>query len=113
VVVALVAMAQVVGVVAVSDQGRRGWAAPKGPGRRGAIEAEAARQAQQRPEIRPGTNVVALTADGEWVPKVTTTGIVAGYDFPVVWARRLGAAEDEAVPWPAEDVRQAQEDDGG
>jgi hypothetical protein len=81
------------------------WVAPKGPDRRQAIRAEAARLARKRPEMQPGIDVLVQTADGDWLPKVTTTGIIAGGDFPVIWVR----SDHEAVPWPAEDVRLAGE----
>jgi hypothetical protein len=77
------------------------WVAPQGPDRRRYIEAEATRLTKERPELQAGVNVFARTADGNWLPKVTTTGITAGGDFPVIWVQ----ADHEAVPWPVEDVR--------
>jgi hypothetical protein len=77
------------------------WTAPHGPGRRQAVSTEAARLARERPEIQPGVDVLARTADGEWLPKITTTGIVPGWNFPVVWVQ----ADHEPVPWPVEDIR--------
>jgi hypothetical protein len=85
-----------------SPEARHLWMAPKGPNRKGAVEAEANWRARQRPEIRPRLDVLVRTADDRWVPKVTTTGIVAGHDFPVVWVR---TDDHEPVPWPEEDVR--------
>jgi hypothetical protein len=86
---------------------RRGWIAPKG---RRAIEPEAASLARQHPEIQPGVEVLVRTADDQWISKVTTTGIVAGYNFPVVWVESV-QPDHEPVPWPAEDVRlRGQED---
>jgi len=45
--------------------------------------------------------VLARTADSRWLPKVATTSILAGGDFPVIWVETAG---HEPVPWPAEDV---------
>jgi hypothetical protein len=69
--------------------------------------------------IEPGMQVRALTAFGEWIPKITTSGVERGHTFPVVWVRRPEADAESAVPWPADDVhpgwepRQCAEADGG
>jgi hypothetical protein len=55
--------------------------------------------------IKAGMQVRALTAFGEWVPKITTSGIEPGHTFPVIWVRQPEGDADEAVPWPADDVR--------
>jgi hypothetical protein len=67
--------------------------------------------------IRPGNTVMVRTALGDWRQRRAVTGVELGDRFPVVWACRpeeWDAAQAEgrdpdAVPWPAEDVRLAEE----
>jgi hypothetical protein len=65
-------------------------------------------------EVKPGCSVIVRDARGDLTERVAATGVIRGAAFMVVrvcrpeaWAaaRRLGRdADDEAVPWPAEDV---------
>ncbi len=67
--------------------------------------------------IRPGDTVMVRTAFGDWRQRRAVTGVEPGDRFAVVWACRpeeWDAAQAEgrdpdAVPWPAEDVRLAEE----
>lgn len=66
-------------------------------------------------QIFEGNRVIVRSADDRRLPRRAVTGIVQGDDFPVVWVCReeewvSARAENrapEAVPWPAEDVRLA------
>jgi hypothetical protein len=63
--------------------------------------------------IQPGDRVFARAATDEWVRRRAITGVVDGYDFPVVWvctedewARyQSEGREPDRIPWPAEEVR--------
>jgi hypothetical protein len=67
-------------------------------------------------EIRSGDTIMVRTALGQWRQRRALTGVQQGDRFPVVWACRLEEWEaaqaegrdPEAVPWPAEDVRQVE-----
>ena len=67
--------------------------------------------------IRPGERVLARTALDEWVKMRAITGIVPGQDFPLVWVCdeqewQASQAEHRAPrgdPWPADEVRPAEE----
>lgn len=69
------------------------------------------------PAITPGDPIIVLNAYGQREPRRAITGVVAGLDFPVVWACReeeWSAAHSEGrdpqgVPWPAEDVHPVQD----
>jgi hypothetical protein len=69
------------------------------------------------PSITPGDPIIVLNAYGEREARRAITGVVAGLDFPVVWACRQeewdAAATErrdpQGVPWPAEDVELASE----
>ncbi len=62
--------------------------------------------------IKPGAEVLVRAATGDVLSKRAVTGVVDGYDFPVVWACReeewnaaqRDGREPDALPWPAEDV---------
>jgi hypothetical protein len=54
--------------------------------------------------FQPGQTVLVLTAYGDWIKKEAVSGVVRGYDFPVVWVKSVHKA-GLPVPWPAEDVR--------
>lgn len=68
-------------------------------------------------EVQPGVVVVVRDAEGENLQRRALTGVIDGHDFPVVWVCReeeWTEAEQEhrkpeGVPWPAEDVRLAEE----
>lgn len=63
-------------------------------------------------EMEAGAVVVVRDAVGAWLPRRTTTGVVEGRDFEVVWlcteeewqAARAENRDPDARPWPAEDV---------
>ena len=65
----------------------------------------------------PGMAVTVRTADGKELARVAVSGVVDGADFPVVWVcseEEWAAAHGSgnvptALPWPAEDVRPAEE----
>ncbi len=65
--------------------------------------------------IEPGTRVLVRSATGELLPRIASSDVVRGEDFPVVWvcreeewkAAQAEGREPDAVPWPAEDVREA------
>jgi hypothetical protein len=62
--------------------------------------------------IAAGTEVEVRTALDERLPRIATTDVVRGSDFPVVWvcdpaewaAARAEGREPDADPWPEEDV---------
>lgn len=63
-------------------------------------------------EIERGNAVLVRTYEGNQLPRLALTGVIAGHDFPVVWVCRpeeweAATAEGRdpvGVPWPAEDV---------
>jgi hypothetical protein len=63
--------------------------------------------------ICAGVKVIVVDSQGKQHQKIALSGVVDGYDIPVVWACRedewQAAAsekrEPDGVPWPAEDVR--------
>lgn len=65
--------------------------------------------------LKPGDQVVAMSASEGLVERRAVSAIVDGSDFPVVWlcteiewqAARSEKREPSAIPWPAEDVRSA------
>ncbi len=65
--------------------------------------------------IEPGSQVLVRAAGGEALPRRAVSGIERGLDFPVVWvcqqdeweAAQSEDRDPEAVPWPAEDVTPA------
>lgn len=66
--------------------------------------------------IHPGDRVTIESATGP-VTKRATTGVVPGERFEVVWAAReeewqsaqAEGRDPNAIPWPAEDVRLAED----
>jgi hypothetical protein len=68
--------------------------------------------------IAHGAALVCECADGQLRVTHALTGVIAGGDFPVVWACSAREWEDatregrppEGIPWPAEDVRLADDD---
>lgn len=64
--------------------------------------------------IRPGAIVVAQTSDNKEVTLRAVTGVIDGDDFPVVWvcgeaewqAATADRRDPQAVPWPADSVRE-------
>jgi hypothetical protein len=70
--------------------------------------------------IGPGDTVMVRTALGDWRQRRAVTGVELGDRFAVVWACRLEewdaaqaeGRDPETVPWPAEDVRLAEESEG-
>jgi hypothetical protein len=67
------------------------------------------------PAIRPGQRVLARTSADRLLVRTAATEIVDGQDFPVVWVCReeeweraqREQCEPDAVPWPASEVRAA------
>jgi hypothetical protein len=66
----------------------------------------------------PGTKVFIQTADGQLLPRRAISDVERGEDFPVVWVSReeeweaaqAEGREPDAVPWPAEDVQLAEDE---
>jgi uncharacterized protein YcnI len=67
--------------------------------------------------IEPGSRVLARSAFDELLERRAITGVQPGHNFPVVWvcseqewqAAHAEGREPEGLPWPAEDVRLAEE----
>ena len=67
--------------------------------------------------VAPGMRVVVHSSISGDLDRRATTGIEDGEDFPVVWVCKEEAWDElkahgtkpDSVPWPAEDVRPAQE----
>jgi hypothetical protein len=57
-----------------------------------------------RPNPEPGDEVLVFDALGEWLFRIAISGYERGRNFPVVWVKRMGMPDLDAVPWPAEDV---------
>jgi hypothetical protein len=63
-------------------------------------------------EVKAGDPVIVRDAEGEFLPRIATTGVTKGDDFLVVWAARTEEVAralregdvPEQVPWPATDV---------
>jgi hypothetical protein len=68
-------------------------------------------------QYRAGDRVVVTTADGSTLPRRALGDVMAGADFPIVLVCRIEewesaqseGREPNGVPWPAEDVRLADE----
>lgn len=61
-------------------------------------------------EIKPGTRVLAESADGRKLPRRALSRVVHGQDFLVVWVCReeewkANGEQAEGVPWPADAVQ--------
>ncbi len=62
--------------------------------------------------IAVGSRVIVEALGGGRLQKIATSGIVKGYDFPVVWACRpeewaaaqVEGREPDSLPWPADTV---------
>jgi hypothetical protein len=64
--------------------------------------------------VKPGSKVIVRDSLGRLTERVAVTAVIRGADFPVVlvcWPGEWDAAtrlardpDDDAVPWPAEDV---------
>jgi hypothetical protein len=57
--------------------------------------------------VSKGDPVEVRDGVGNWHPRVADSGVEQGVDMLVVWVHRPGY---ESVPWPAWDVRPAEEE---
>lgn len=68
-------------------------------------------------DIQLGSRVLVRSLGNRWLDRVAVTGVTPGRDFPVVWVcseeewdhSRAESRDPDAMPWPAEDVRLAEE----